>query len=106
MRQCKPVKTTASEQYTLGTHTVLGSLRSHDDCCNEKVTLKENVGLVAGNERSALSLDWHHAANYESDWSQQGRAARTYEDVRAVLFKRTTLNYHIYRFDDNLNIQL
>ena len=34
------------------------------------------------------------------------RATWTYEDVRAILFKRTTWNYHIYRFDDNLNIQL
>ena len=33
------------------------------------------------------------------------RASRTYEDVRAVLCKTTTWNYHIYRFGDNLSIQ-
>ena len=33
------------------------------------------------------------------------RAARTYEQVRAVLCKTTTWNYHIYRFDDNLSMQ-
>ena len=49
------------------------------------MTLKENVGLVARNERSALSLDCHDATNYKSDWSsgENKRAARTYEDVSA-----------------------
>ena len=32
------------------------------------------------------------------------RAARTHEQVRAVLCK-TTRNYHIYRTDDNWSIQ-
>ena len=36
---------------------------------------------------------------------RDARAARTYEQVRAVLCKTTTWNYHIYRTDDNLSIQ-
>ena len=33
------------------------------------------------------------------------RAARIYEQVRAILFKTTTWNYLIYSFDDNLSIK-
>ena len=33
------------------------------------------------------------------------RAARTYEQVRAILCKTTTPNYLIYSFDDNLSIK-
>ena len=33
------------------------------------------------------------------------RAARTYEQVRAILCKTTTSNYLIYSFDDNLSIK-
>ena len=33
------------------------------------------------------------------------RAARTCEQVRAVLCQTTTSNYHIYRLDDNSSIQ-
>ena len=33
------------------------------------------------------------------------RAARTFEQVRAILCKITTLNYLIYSFDDNLSIK-
>ena len=32
------------------------------------------------------------------------RAARSYEQVRAILFKTTTWSYFIYSFDDNLSI--
>ena len=34
------------------------------------------------------------------------RAARTYEQVRAILCKTTTWNYLIYSLDDNLSIKL
>ena len=33
------------------------------------------------------------------------RAARSYEQVRAVFWKITTWNSHIYRFDEYLTIQ-
>ena len=37
--------------------------------------------------------------------NRAARAARTYEQVRAILCKTTTWNYRIHRFDDNLSIQ-
>ena len=37
--------------------------------------------------------------------SENKRAARTYEQVRAILCKTTTWNYLIYSFDDNLSIK-
>ena len=37
--------------------------------------------------------------------NRAARVARTYEQVRAVLCKTTTWNYHIYRFDEYLSIQ-
>ena len=37
--------------------------------------------------------------------NRAARAARTYEQVRAVLCKTTTSKYHIYLFDEHLSIQ-
>ena len=37
--------------------------------------------------------------------NRAARVARAYEQVRAVLCKTTTLNYHIYRFDEYLSIK-
>ena len=48
--------------------------------------IKNLIGRVKKNKRAA-------------------RAARTHEQVRAVLYKTTTRNYHIYRTDDSLSIQ-
>jgi len=39
-----------------------------------------------------------------SENKSAARAARTYEQVRAILSKTTTWNYLIYTFDDNLSI--
>ena len=38
-----------------------------------------------------------------SENKRASRAARTYEQVRAILCKTTTWNYLIYSFDDNLS---
>ena len=38
--------------------------------------------------------------------SRAARAVCSYEQVRAVLCKTTTWNYHIYRFDEYLRIQV
>ena len=51
------------------------------------------------------------ATNKQFDWSSEknkraARAARTYEQVRAILCKTTTWNYNVYRFDDHVGIQL
>ena len=47
--------------------------------------------------------------NWEFDWSEEDkrdiRAARTYEEVRGILRRTATWNYHIYRFGYNLSIQ-
>ena len=40
-----------------------------------------------------------------SENKRAARAARTYEQVRAILCKITTWNYLIYSFDDNLSIK-
>ena len=48
--------------------------------------IKNLIGRVRKNKRAA-------------------RAARTYEQVRAVLCKTTIWDYHIYRTDANLSIQ-
>jgi len=40
-----------------------------------------------------------------SENKRAARAARTYEQVRAILCKTTTWNYLIYSFDDNLSIK-
>ena len=40
-----------------------------------------------------------------SENKRAARAARTYEQVRAILCKRTTWNYLIYSFDDSLGIK-
>ena len=37
--------------------------------------------------------------------TRAAHAARTYEQVHAILCKTTTWNYHIDRLDDNLSIQ-
>ena len=37
--------------------------------------------------------------------NRAARAARSNEQARAVLYKTTTWNYHIYRFDKYLSIQ-
>ena len=37
--------------------------------------------------------------------NRAARAARSYEQVRAVLCKTTTWNYHIYPFDEYLSMQ-
>jgi len=47
---------------------------------------KDVIGAATNNKRAA-------------------RAARTYEQVRAILCKTTTPNYLIYSFDDNLSIK-
>ena len=39
-----------------------------------------------------------------SENKRAARAARTYEQVRAILCKTTTWKYLIYSFDDNLSI--
>ena len=50
----------------------------------------------------------YNARNKQFDWSSEEnkRVVRTYEQVRAILCKTTTWNYNVYRFDDNLGIQL
>ena len=40
-----------------------------------------------------------------SENKRAARAARTYDQVRAILYKTTTWNDLIYRFDDSLNIK-
>ena len=40
-----------------------------------------------------------------SENKRAARAARTYEQVRAILCKTTTWNYLIYSFNDNLSIK-
>ena len=40
-----------------------------------------------------------------SENKRAARAARTYEQVRAILYKTTTWNDLIYRFDDSLSIK-
>ena len=40
-----------------------------------------------------------------SESTRAARAARTYEQVRAILRKTTTWTYRIYSFDDNLSIK-
>ena len=40
-----------------------------------------------------------------SENKRAARAARTYEQVRAILCKTTTWNYFIYSFDDNFSIR-
>ena len=40
-----------------------------------------------------------------SENKRAARAARTYEQVRAILCNTTTWNYLIYSFDDNLSIK-
>jgi len=40
-----------------------------------------------------------------SENKRAARAARTYEQVRAILCKTTTWNYLIYSFYDNLSIK-
>ena len=40
-----------------------------------------------------------------SEIKSAARAARTYEQVRAILCKTTTWNYLIYSFDDSLSIK-
>ena len=48
--------------------------------------IKNLIGRASGNKRAA-------------------RAARTYEQVRAILCNTTTWNYLICSFDDNLSIK-
>ena len=53
----------------------------------------------------------YNATNKQFHWSSKenkraARVARTYEQVRAMLCKTTTWNYDVYRFDDNLGIQM
>ena len=48
--------------------------------------IKNSIGRASENKRAA-------------------RAARTYEQVRAILCKTTVWNYLIYSFDDNLSIK-
>ena len=50
-----------------------------------------------------------NATNKQFDWSSEetkraARVARNYEQVRAILYKTTTWNYNVYRFDDNLGV--
>ena len=40
-----------------------------------------------------------------SENKHAARAARTYEQVRAILCKTTTWNYLIYSFKDNLSVK-
>ena len=40
-----------------------------------------------------------------SENKRAARAARTYEQARAILCKTTTWNYFIYSFDDNFRIK-
>ena len=40
-----------------------------------------------------------------SENKRAARAARTYDQVRAILYKTTTWNDLIYRFDDSLSIK-
>ena len=40
-----------------------------------------------------------------SENKRAARAARTYEQVRAILYKTTTWYYLIYSFDDNFSIK-
>ena len=40
-----------------------------------------------------------------SENKRAAHAARTYEQVRAILCKATSWNYLIYSFDDNLSIK-
>ena len=40
-----------------------------------------------------------------SENKRAARAARTYEQARAILYKTTTWNDLIYRFDDSLSIK-
>ena len=52
-----------------------------------------------------------NTTNKQFHWSSEeneraARVARTYEQVLAILCKTTTWNYNVYRFDDNLSIQL
>ena len=53
----------------------------------------------------------YNATNKQFHWSSEenkraARVARTYEQVRAILCKTTTWNYNVYRFQDNLGIQM
>ena len=50
--------------------------------------------FIAGNEEAQL---WKN--------NRVARAARSSEQVRAVLCKTTMLNYHIHRFDEYVSIQ-
>ena len=40
-----------------------------------------------------------------SENKRAARAARTYEQVRAILYKTTTWKYLVYSFNDNLSIK-
>ena len=75
---------TLSELLQSPSKTVVGSFSSNDGNGNDNAT----------NEEFDCSRDYKGAT----------RAARTSEQVRAILSKTTTWNYLIYSFDDNLSI--
>ena len=66
--------------------TLKGALASTTGTATTTPQIKNLIGRASKNKRAV-------------------RAARTYEQVRAILCKTTTSNHLINRFDDNLSIQ-